>query len=282
MMRSIAFFVPGLVASTLICFSQTPAPAPKPPAPAAAAAKPRPSPTVGAKPVPRVNPKLTNPASANETAPENYKVKFVTTKGDIVISASRALSPVGADRFWNLVKIGFFSDIYFFRNVPGFVTQFGISSDPKVSAAWLTAKIKDDPVRDTNKRGSLSFATAGPGSRTTQLFINLADNANLDGMGFSPFAFVSEGMDVVDKFNMEYGQTPDQQAIQIQGGAYLTKSFPKLDKIVSAVVTEPLAPAKPAVAPAKPAGAKPVVSPAKPTAPKPAVAKPPAAPAAKQ
>ena len=279
-MRSIAFIVPGLVASTLICSGQTPAtPAPKPAAPkppAVAAAKPRPSPTVGAKPVPRVNPKLKNPALANETAPENYKVKFTTTKGDIVITANRALGPVGADRFWNLVKIGFFSDIYFFRQVPGFVTQFGISSDPGVSAAWLTAKIKDDAVRDTNKRGSISFATAGPGSRTTQLFINLADNANLDGMGFSPFAFVSEGLDVVDKLNQEYGQNPDQQAIQMQGGAYLTKNFARLDKIVTAVVTEPVsapakpvvAPAKPVVAPAKPAMAKPVV----PAAPKPAAA----------
>lgn len=270
MMRLIACSVPALVASTLFCFAQTPAPKP----PATAAPKPRPSPTGGAKPVPRSNPKLKTPALANETAPDNYKVKLTTTKGDIVISVARASSPVGADRFWNLVKIGFFSDVYFFRQVPGFVTQFGISSDPTVSAAWLNAKVKDDPVRDTNKRGSLSFATSGPGTRTTQLFINLADNNRLDGMGFSPFAFVSEGMDVVDKLNQEYGESPDQNAIQMKGGAYLSANFPKMDKILTAVVTDPPPaapkPAAPKPAAAKPAPAKPpVVTPAKPAAAKP-------------
>ena len=261
MMRITAFTLPALLAS--ICLGQTPAP--KPAAPTAAP-KPRPSPTVGAKPVPRLNPKLKTPALANETAPDTYKVKLTTTKGDMIVTVNRAMAPVGADRFWNLVKIGFFSDVYFFRQVPNFVTQFGISSDPSVAAAWMSAKIKDDAVRDTNKRGSLSFATAGPGSRTTQLFINLADNNQLDGMGFSPFGFISEGMDVVDKLNQEYREQPDQNAIQMQGGAYLSKNFPRLDKIVTAVVTEPLPPAKPAVAPAKPAAAKPVV-PAKPVAP---------------
>ena len=263
MMRSIAYSSAALLGSALFCFAQTPAPKP----PATAAAKPRPSPTGGAKPVPRVNPKLKTPALANETAPENYKVKFTTTKGDIVISVARASAPTGADRFWNLVKIGFFSDVYFFRQVPGFVTQFGISSDPTVSAAWLTAKIKDDAVRDTNKRGSLSFATSGPGSRTTQLFINLADNNRLDGMGFSAFAFVSEGMDVVDKLYQDYGESPDQNAIQMKGGAYLSANFPKLDKIITAVVTDP-----PGVAP-KPAAPKPAAP--KPVAPaKPAVVAP--------
>lgn len=270
-MRKIAIFVPALVASTLFCFAQTPAPKP----PATAAVKPRPSPTVGAKPVPRVNPKLKSPALANETAPENYKVKFTTTKGDMIVSVTRASSPMGADRFWNLVKIGFFSDVYFFRQVPGFVTQFGISSDPTVSAAWLTAKIKDDAVRDTNKRGTLSFATSGPGSRTTQLFVNLGENNRLDGMGFSPFGFISEGMDVVDKLNQEYGESPDQNAIQAQGGAYLSKNFPRLDKILTAVVTDP-PPMAPKPAAPKPAMAKPAVPAAKPAvAPvKPAVAKP--------
>jgi peptidyl-prolyl cis-trans isomerase A (cyclophilin A) len=204
---------------------------------------------------------LKNPALANEKAPEFYKVKFTTTKGDFVISATRASAPVGADRFYNLVKIGFFSDVYFFRMMPGFVAQFGISSDPTISAAWLTARLKDDPVHETNKRGSISFATSGPDSRTTQLFINLADNNRLDGMGFAPFAIISEGMDVVDKLNLEYTDTPDQSAIQMKGGAYLTKTFPRLDKIVSAVVTDPppAAPAKPAPKPAppKPAAAKP-------------------------
>ena len=263
MMRSIACSTAALVACTVSSFAQTPAPKP----PAATAAKPRPSPTGGAKPVPRVNPKLKNPASANETAPELFKAKFTTTKGDFVVSVTRSSSPVGADRFYNLVKIGFFSDVYFFRQAAGFVTQFGISSDPAVSAAWLTARIKDDPVRDTNKRGSLCFATSGPGSRTTQLFINLGDNNRLDGMGFSPFGFVSDGMDVVDKLNQEYGESPDQNAIQMQGGAYLSKNFPRLDKIVAAVISDP----PPAAAP-KPAAPKPV--PPKPAPSKPAQAKP--------
>ena len=263
-MRSIACSVPALVVSTLFCFAQIPAPKP----PATAATKPRPSPTTGAKPVPRVNPKLKNPALANETAPDSYKAKFTTTKGDIVVSVTRASAPVGADRFWNLIKIGFFSDVYFFRQVPGFVTQFGISSDPSVSAAWMTARIKDDPVRDTNKRGSLCFATSGPASRTTQMFINLGDNNRLDGMGFAAFAYVSEGMDVVDKLNQEYGESPDQNAITMQGGAYLSKNFPRLDKILTAVITDPPPTAPKPVPPAKPPVAKPV-APAKPAVVKP-------------
>lgn len=224
--------------------------------------------------MPRINPKLKNPALANEKAPEVFKAKFTTTKGDFVVTATRVSAPIGADRFYNLVKIGFFSDVYFFRMMPGFVAQFGISSDPSISAAWLTARLKDDPVRETNKRGTLTFATSGPDSRTTQLFINFADNNRLDGMGFAPFAVVSEGMDVVDKLNLEYADQPDQNGIQMKGGAYLQQNFPRLDKIISAVITDPpptAAPAKPTPA-AKPAAPKP--APAKPAPAKPATAKP--------
>ena len=218
--------------------------------------------------MPRVNPKLKNPALANEKAPETYKAKFTTTKGDFVVTVNRASAPIGADRFWNLVKIGYFSDAYFFRNVPGFIVQFGIHSDPTVSTVWKSANIKDDAVRETNKRGAVTFATAGPDTRTTQLFVNFSDNNRLDQMGFAAFGFVSEGMDVVDKINAEYGEEPQQPLIQSQGGAYLGKSFPRMDKIVSAVITEPaggivvtpkpVAPVKPTVAAPKPAAAKPV------------------------
>jgi peptidyl-prolyl cis-trans isomerase A (cyclophilin A) len=262
-----AAFLSAVVTLAPACLAQTPAPKP----PATPPAKPRPSPTGGARPVARVNPKLKNPALAKEIAPENYKVKFVTTKGDFIIAVTRASAPLGADRFWNLVKIGFFTDNYFFRMVPGFVAQFGMSSDPTVSAPWSTARIKDDPVRDTNKRGTVCFAaTSEPGSRTTQLFLNLGDNNRLDGMGFAPFGVIVEGMDVIDKLNQEYGEQPQQPAIQQQGGAYLSKNFPRLDKIISATITDP-----PPTA-AKPAPAKPVVAPAKPK-PKPAASATPAA-----
>lgn len=257
-MRLFACFAPALAASALLCFAQTPTPAPKPATPAA---KPRPSPTGGARAVPRVNPKLKNPALANEKAPDFYKAKFTTTKGDFVVSVTRSAAPIGADRFYNMVKIGFFSDVYFFRMIPGFVAQFGIPSDPAIAAVWMTARLKDEPVRETNKRGSICFAkTNDPDTRTTQLFINLGDNNRLDAMGFAPFAVITEGMDVVDKLNLEYGDTPDQTAIQTKGAAYLMKDFPRLDKIVSAVITDP-----------PPAAAKPPAP--KPAAPKPPVKK---------
>jgi peptidyl-prolyl cis-trans isomerase A (cyclophilin A) len=261
MMRLFACFVPAALASAVLSIAQTPAPQP----PATPAPKPRPSPTGGARTVPRVNPKLKNPALANEKAPEAYKAKFTTTKGDFVVSVTRASAPIGADRFYNLIKIGYFSDVAFFRMVPGFVAQFGIAPDPAVSAAWQNAKVKDDPVHETNKRGTICFATSGPDTRTTQLFINLGDNNRLDSMGFAAFATITEGMDVVDKLNLEYGEQPQQPDIQMKGGEYL-KAFPRLDKIVSAVITDP-----PPVAP-KPAPPKPAAP--KPAAPKPAPPKP--------
>ncbi len=252
----------------------TKAPAPATKAPATAAVKPKPSPTAGA--VARGN--VMNPASLKETAPETYKVKVTTPKGDFVVQVTRAWAPLGADRFYNLVRSGFFTDAYFFRIVKGFVTQFGIHSNPAVAKAWRAANIADDPVKESNKRGTLSFATAGPNTRTTQIFINLVDNARLDGMGFSPFGQVIEGMDVVDKLYDGYGEAPDQGMIQEQGGAYLKKNFPLMDSIRAAIIppATPVTPAaKPAVTPAKPATG---VAPAKPAvaAPKPTATKPPA------
>lgn len=268
--------------------TKAPAPATKAPAtapakPATAAAKPaaaKPATPAAAKPAaakpatPAFRGSLSNPASLKETAPETFKVKFTTAKGDFVVQVNRSWSPIGADRFYNLIRAGFFNDAYFFRIVKGFVTQFGIHSNPAISRVWRTANIPDDPVRESNKRGTLSFATAGPNTRTTQLFINLVDNGRLDSMGFSPFAQVIEGMDVVDKLYDGYGEAPDQGMIQEQGGAYLKKNFPLMDNVKSATLVPPpgaAAPA-PAAAPAKPAAAKPAAgaAPAKPAATTPA------------
>jgi peptidyl-prolyl cis-trans isomerase A (cyclophilin A) len=183
-----------------------------------------------------------DPGKLTATAPDTYKVQFNTTKGKIVIEVTRSLSPNGADRFYNLVKSGYFTDIAFFRVISGFMCQFGIHGDPAVSAKWRDANIPDDPVKGSNTRGTITFATAGPGTRTTQLFINFGNNAMLDGQGFSPFGKVVEGMDVVDKINPEYGEGapggngPNQGRIQMDGNAYLKKDFPNLDYIKSATV----------------------------------------------
>lgn len=176
---------------------------------------------------------LANPGhpKMNEKAPASFKVDFATSAGNFVIEVTRDLAPNGADRFYNLVNNGFFDGQRFFRVVPGFVVQFGIHGDPAISAAWRDAKIPDDPVAGTNARGTITFATAGPNTRTTQLFINYRDNGRLDGMGFSPFGKIIEGMDVVDKINSEYGEQPSQGKIQAEGNAYLEDKFPKLDYI---------------------------------------------------
>ncbi len=195
---------------------------------------------------PAARPSLLNPASLRAKAPEVFKAQFMTTAGDFVVEVHRAMAPLGADRFYNLVRSGFFTNAAFFRVVPGFVVQFGLNANPAVNKAWMSANIKDDPVMGSNKRGTLVFATAGPNTRTTQLFINFADNSRLDAMGFAPFGTVTDGMDVVDKIYPGYGQTPDQQAITDQGDAYITKSFPKIDKIKTAKIL----PAAPAAAPA--------------------------------
>jgi len=191
---------------------------------------------------------LTDPASLNEQAPEAYAVKFVTTQGTFVIQARRAWAPRGADRFYNLAKNGFYDGASFFRVLPGFVVQFGISPDPQISKVWKTATIPDDPVVESNLQGTITFATAGPNTRTTQAFINLADNPRLDGMGFSPFGKVTEGMDVVQRLYSGYGEGgprgngPDQGHIEAEGRAYLEKDFPKLDSIRTATILTPPVP----------------------------------------
>lgn len=183
-----------------------------------------------------------DPSKLTEKAPDTFKARFETTKGSFTIEVTRSLSPQGADRFYNLVKSGYFQDIAFFRVIPGFMGQFGIHGDPAVSKAWRNAKITDDPVKGSNTRGTISFAMAGPNTRTTQFFINLVDNNRLDGMGFSSFGKVTEGMDVVDKLNGEYGEGapggrgPSQGRVQEEGNAYLKKDFPKLDYIKSASI----------------------------------------------
>ena len=185
---------------------------------------------------------LNQPESMKEQAPAEYDAKFVTTKGDFTIRVTRAWAPLGADRFYNLVKHGFYADAHFFRVLPGFVVQFRLNADPKISGVWRSSNFKDDPVTQSNKPGSVSFATAGRDTRTTQVFINLGNNANLDSMGFAPFGQVTEGMDVVKKLHSGYGEGapsgrgPDQGAITSQGKAYLDKNFPNLDSIKSASI----------------------------------------------
>jgi peptidyl-prolyl cis-trans isomerase A (cyclophilin A) len=182
--------------------------------------------------------KLMNPAALTEKAPETFQAKFETTKGTLVVEVTRAWSPNGADRFYNLVKNGYYDDCGFYRVIPGFMAQFGLHGDPKVNTAWRSARIKDDPVVQSNKRGYVSFATSGPNSRTTSLFINYSDrNTYLDASGFSPFGKVNdEGMKVAEAINAEYRETPEQGSIHTQGNAYLKQNFPRLDYIKSAVI----------------------------------------------
>lgn len=182
------------------------------------------------------DPDLLHPAALNAKAPDSFQVKFSTTQGEFVVQVTRSWAPLGADRFYNLVRHGFFTDAAFFRVVPGFIIQFGLNADPQVNTVWRTANIKDDKVTQSNKAGTITFATAGPNTRTTQLFINFGNNAFLDGQGFSPFGEVISGMDVVQKLYAGYGEKPDQGAITTQGKAYLDKNFPKLDCIKSATI----------------------------------------------
>jgi len=179
---------------------------------------------------------LLKPAALNEKSPDVFDVEFSTTKGNFTVRVTRAWAPIGADRFYNLVKHDFFNDAAFFRIVPNFIVQFGLSANPAVNGPWRNATIKDDPVTQSNKPGYLTFATAGPNTRTTQLFINLGNNGFLDRQGFSPFGQVTQGMEVVQGFYSGYGESPDQGAITMQGKAYLDKSFPKLDAIKSATI----------------------------------------------
>ncbi|MBI4059895.1 MAG: peptidylprolyl isomerase [Elusimicrobia bacterium] len=187
-------------------------------------------------PTAAANPALLSPETANEKAPELFKAKFATTKGDMVIEVRRAWSPNGADRFYNLVKTGYYDDTAFFRIVNGFMAQMGIHGDPAVNAKWRPATIQDDPsAGQSNKPGYVTFAKTGmPNSRTTQIFFNFGDNAFLDGQGFTPFGKVVEGAQVLGALNLEYGETPDQGAIQSSGNAYLKANFPRLDYVKTA------------------------------------------------
>ncbi len=184
--------------------------------------------------------KLRNPAAMTEKAPETFKAKFDTSKGPFVVEVHRDWAPIGADRFYNLVKNGFFDDQRFFRVISNFMVQWGISGTPSVTAIWARQQLKDDPVKQSNKRGYISYANTGqPNSRGTQMFINFKDNAFLDGQRFAPFGQVVEGMDeVVDKLYAGYEGKAQEQFIQImnQGNPFLAKQFPKLDYVKTATI----------------------------------------------
>jgi peptidyl-prolyl cis-trans isomerase A (cyclophilin A) len=233
--------------------SGTKAPAPKAATPAAPKAAPK-----------AAAPSLLNPSSLRATAPAEYNVQFVTTKGEVLIHVTRAWAPHGADRFYNLVRAGFYDNCAFFRVLSGFMAQVGISPRPDIARVWEKANIPDDRVTQTNSRGRVTFATAGPNTRTTQIFINYRNNAQLDPLGFAPFGEVTSGMEVMDNLYADYGEGapegrgPDQGRLEAEGKAYLDRSFPMLDHIVKATI-QPVTPAAPAAAPAAgaaPAGTK--------------------------
>lgn len=224
----------AILVSSLSLSGQATSPRPKPHAP---------------RPSTAARPSLLNPASLTAKAPAEFKVAFTTSAGNFTVQVHRDWAPLGADRFYNLVRRGFFTNASFFRVVPGFVVQSGLNANPAINKVWDQAKIQDDPVKQSNKRGTLVFATAGPNTRTTQLFINFADNGRLDGMGFAPFGEVIEGMDTVDKIYPGYGEQPSQDLITAQGDAYMSKNFPKIDKIKLARVVPAAAPVH---TPAKP------------------------------
>ncbi len=235
--------------------TQTPA---KPKASSGATSAPKPA---AASPYDRA---LLRPALLSAKAPATYQVKFTTTKGDFVLSVTRAWAPLGADRFYNLVRHHFYDNTSFFRVLKGFVVQWGISGYPPVSAAWAHAPIKDDPVVQSNLKGYITYAMGGPNTRTTQVFINLVDNKRLDDMGFAAFGQVTEGMDVVEALYADYGEGapdgkgPEQDKIEKLGKSYLDKDFDKLDSIKTTTLVLPPG-ATPAKAPtaAKPAPAAP-------------------------
>lgn len=182
--------------------------------------------------------------SDTEPDPDSFRVKFETSKGDFIVEVNPAWAPLGAKRFQELVKSGFYDECRFFRVLDGFMAQFGINGNPTVQKKWRDRPIPDDRVTQSNRRGFLSFATSGPNTRTSQMFINFGNNANLDPMGFSPFGKVIEGMEVVDKLYSGYGEGfpqgngPNQGRIQEEGNAYLKKDFSKLDYIKKATIIE--------------------------------------------
>jgi peptidyl-prolyl cis-trans isomerase A (cyclophilin A) len=200
--------------------------------------------TAAPKPAAPAANRLLTPAALTAKAPETYKVKFDTSKGVFVVEVHRDWAPVGADRFYNLVRNGFYNNVRFFRVLDGFMAQFGMNGTPAVQRVWAGSaqQLKDDPVKQSNKRGYITFANAGPNSRSTQVFINLVDNQFLDPepMHFAPFGQVVEGMEVVDMLYKGYGRqnVPDQQRITSEGNAYLTKEYPKLDYVKTATIAQ--------------------------------------------
>jgi peptidyl-prolyl cis-trans isomerase A (cyclophilin A) len=220
---------------------ETPPPEEGAPPASEPAAAPETTPSTTAAPPPA--PGAPSPGPAALETPASFRVQFETSKGNFVVQADRSMAPNGVDRFFRLVSEGYYDEVRFFRVIPGFMAQFGMHGDPAVTARWRAQPIQDDPVVGSNTRGTITFAmTAQPNSRTTQLFINLVDNVNLDRSGFAPFGRVVEGMEVVDQLYSGYGegapqgQGPAQGQIQSQGNAYLTQSFPLLDHIIRARV----------------------------------------------
>ena len=188
---------------------------------------------------------LSDPSKATAKAPAKFKAKFATTAGDFTIEVTREWSPLGADRFYNMIEVGFFEDVAIFRAIEGFMAQFGIHGDPAISKNWKNAKLQDDPTgKASNVPGTISFATSGKNSRTTQMFINFGNNARLDGMGFTPFGKVVEGMDNVNKIYKGYGEGaprgrgPGQGRVQSEGNTYMKKDFPKLTYIKSVTIVK--------------------------------------------
>ena len=215
------------------------------PAASATAAAPTVAPTVAPTTAPSPLRPLLDPPHATEQAPDRFRVRFETTTGPFVIEVTRAWAPRGADRFYNLVRVGYYDDVAFFRVIENFMVQLGIHGDPAVNAAWRQARIPDDPVTQSNKRGMVTYAMAGPDTRTTQLFVNFRDNAGLDGQGFAPFGRVAEGLSVVDSLYSGYGEGapsglgPEQGRAQGEGNAYLKSRFPKLDFVKTARLVKP-------------------------------------------
>ena len=188
--------------------------------------------------------RLRNPAALSEKAPDTYKANFDTSKGAFTVTVTRAWAPLGADRFYNLVKNGFYDEARFYRVLDGFMAQVGIHGNPTIAKAWMNARIQDDPVKQSNKRGFVTFATGGANTRTTQFFINFRDNAGLDKQGFAPFGEVTSGMNIVDRLYNGYGEGapsgkgPNQGRVQGEGNVYLNKDFPRLDFIKTATIAQ--------------------------------------------
>jgi cyclophilin family peptidyl-prolyl cis-trans isomerase len=223
MSRPHFFLLPCLALFVLLAACSSPPPATEKESKPAAAAEP---------------PKKEEPAGTPEAAkadPNIYRVRFDTSKGPLVLEVHRDWAPLGAERFRQLVEDKFFDQARFFRYVPNFVIQFGLAASPAKTKKW-DKPIKDDPVARTNGVGTLAFATAGPNTRTSQIFINLRSNQTLDDQGFAPFARIVEGIDVIGKIYAEYGEEPDQERITNQGNAYLNAKFPKLDYIIKATI----------------------------------------------